>query len=216
MPFGRIPHVSWADLLPGQIASLATFGDPTHAHLVIGSDGHGSDGIRLYGSDGVTVLIDLNIADPAIVGSVVSGPVGSATNASNLTGGTVSGVNTISGRLVVGNPAAAHVVVGTDSHGADGVRLYAADGVTPLIDLNIAGTPTITSAVVETSADPAAARVVMDANGIRAYDNSSSGLPRFNIDVSGGGADLTVNDIQFAGGAQLGPVGGVLHTPHGT
>src|SRR5205823_4882737 len=82
-----------------------------------------------------------------IVGSVVSGPVGSATNASNLTGGTVSGVNTISGRLVVGNPAAAHVVVGTDGAGAAGVQPLASDGGTPLIDLNI-GAPMVAGSVV--------------------------------------------------------------------
>jgi hypothetical protein len=71
--------------------------------------------------------------------------------ADEVTSGTFAGTYTIGGLMVVGNPNASHVAIGTDTHGADGVRLYATDGVTPLIDLNIAGTPTITGALIRTA-----------------------------------------------------------------
>src|SRR4051794_10333185 len=115
--------------------------------------------------------------------------------------GKFSGVYTIDGTFIIGDPAGRHVVIGSDAHGADGVRIYAADGVTPLIDLTIAGTPTISSTdiigalitggTLETSSNPLDARVVIDANGIRIYDDSNSGIPIFDIDTSGGGVSVT-------------------------
>ena len=72
--------------------------------------------------------------------------------ADQISSGNFAGNYTIGGSFIVGNPAASHVVVGTDTHGADGVRLYGNDGVTPLIDLNIASTPTITGALIRTAA----------------------------------------------------------------
>jgi hypothetical protein len=103
-----------------------------------------------------------NAANAATVpGAGVTGTVANATNSLNLSGGGVAaGSTTITGSLIVGNPAGAHVVVGSDVHGADGVRLYAADGVTPLIDMSIAATPTITSTTFRTAA--IGQRIVID------------------------------------------------------
>src|SRR4051812_43213718 len=103
-----------------------TIGDPAHAHVIIGRDTHGADGVRIYAADGVTPLIDLSIAGISLPGADVVGAVPSAATAGTATnlagGGTAAGVTTIAGRMVVGNPAGAHVVVGTDANGADGVR----------------------------------------------------------------------------------------------
>lgn len=64
----------------------------------------------------------------------------------------LSGDNTIAGSFIVGDPAGAHVVVGTDANGADGVRLYSSDGTTVLIDLNISSLPAqIIGALIKTA-----------------------------------------------------------------
>lgn len=70
MPFQRIPRVS--DLLPGAIKGLWTIGDVTSWHVEIGTNDAGDSGIRLYGSDGATKLIDLNVVgQPSITGALI-------------------------------------------------------------------------------------------------------------------------------------------------
>lgn len=70
MPFQRIPRVS--DLLPGSIKGLWTIGDPDSWHVEIGTNSAGKSGIRLYGADGVTPLIDLSIGGtPTITSAIV-------------------------------------------------------------------------------------------------------------------------------------------------
>lgn len=75
-----------------------------------------------------------------------------------------AGTNIITGSFVVGDPAGAHAILGSDALGADGFRLYAVDG-SVLIDLNIASTPTITGAIVRTAAT--GQRVILNGPGDR-------------------------------------------------
>lgn len=115
-----------------------------------------TSGVRIV-IDGVTGTITGYAADNSVTWQLAGGSgiaAGSAVNATNLTGGgSAAGSTTIAGELVVGNPAASHVVVGSDGFGADGVRLYANDGITPLVDLNVsAGSGVITAATVRTAA----------------------------------------------------------------
>lgn len=142
-------------------------GNPNAGHTHIDANG-----MKLYGPDGTTLLFNFDAVAGTvnIVGRVsIATQADNATNAANATnatnaanatnatnlagGGTASGSTTINGQLIVGNVAGSHVVVGTDANGANGVRLYGADGVTPLIDLNITGTPRITATEYRTASN---------------------------------------------------------------
>lgn len=64
-------------------------------------------------------------------------------------GGVATGLTTINGRLTVGAETGKHVTIGSgDGKGTNGIRMFDTDGTTVLIDLNIAGTPTIFSSII--------------------------------------------------------------------
>ncbi len=77
-----------------------------------------------------------------------------------ITSGALTGAYTVPGLLSVGDPAGSRVELGVAGAGAgarSGLRLYAADGVTVLVDLNAAaGAGTVTAGTVRTAAPPAA------------------------------------------------------------
>jgi hypothetical protein len=110
----------------------------------------------------------------------------------------------INGLYTVGNPAAAHAEIGTNGAGQSGIRLYAADGVTVLIDLdaltgdgtfqgditgsNITGS-TLTGGVVQTAAS--GQRAVLDggSNSLEFYD--AAGNPAGGLFGNGGITEFT-------------------------
>lgn len=84
-------------------------------------------------------------------GSVITGYNPSVIEAGRVLqgGGSAYGLTTISGRLTVGAETGKHVTIGSgDGKGTNGLRMFDNDGTTVLIDLNISGTPTIFSAII--------------------------------------------------------------------
>jgi hypothetical protein len=191
--------VTWSEQFPPSF----DVGDPNAGHMHFDAAG-----TTWYAPDGVTPRLQYDTATGTIV---LTGTVSHATNADNSTnavnltgGGTASGDTTIAGSLIVGNPTAAHAIVGSDAHGADGFRLYAADGITPLIDLTIAGTPTIIGALIETAA--AGKRIVMSTPGAIDKISFFSGLAGETQEASivVGLHTATAPDLLISGGVVTG------------
>jgi hypothetical protein len=146
----------------------------------------------------------------------------------------------INGLYTVGNPAAAHAEIGTNGAGQSGIRLYAADGVTVLIDLdaltgdgtfqgditgsNITGS-TLTGGVVQTAAS--GQRVVLDgaSDSIEFYDPAGALVAQLvpntagqlNLVIGGsvfrfinGDFELISANLSFLGGQVVGDVTGDL------
>jgi hypothetical protein len=147
MPFQRIPRVS--DLLPGAIKGLWTIGDTSSWHIEIGThpaDGSptaGESGIRLYGADGLTALINLSIGGtPTITGAIVQT---AATGERVVLDGPGDALEFYSGNAGVG-PAIVRAVPATNALGLDSPQVSTYQKATlnllsatnPIDDSNIA------------------------------------------------------------------------------
>src|SRR3954471_2122201 len=142
-------------------------GNPSGVHMEVGNCPDGFKGMRLYTPDGVTQVVNFDAAAgvaaivgtlvlsaaSSVPGSTVTGAVANATHATNADTVPASGIASgpISGLLVVGNTAGPHAEIGTHPHDGSpsqdfsGIRLYASDGTTVVVNLDVlTGNSTVT------------------------------------------------------------------------
>lgn len=222
---GNIPV---SQVASGAINGLFTVGNVAGSHVEIGTNGGGKSGVRLYAADGTTVLIDLDVTSgPSVPGSAVTGSVANATAAGTVTGsvgaavalpggqvtGTVpaatsatnqTGTGTISGLLRIGAAGGSHAEIGTNG-AKSGIRLYASDGVTILVDLDSTnGNATFSGVVNVKGTNASAIRIAGAGDGLSYstqyfYSPDGTNFAYINLisDASLAAASLGINSGQY-------------------